>query len=76
VADINQEFAKIIASNFTAEEQPMWEEASEKLETNQQFDVSKVIDILTVAYIPMVGRIDILIVPDDFEYGEDYGTRN
>jgi len=34
VADINQEFAKIIASNFTAEEQPMWEEASEKLETN------------------------------------------
>ncbi|MAV61076.1 MAG: hypothetical protein CMQ83_01785 [Gammaproteobacteria bacterium] len=72
--DINQEFAKIIAQNYTAEEQPMWEASSEILFNNHRFDIGKVIDIMTIAYIPMVGRIDILIVPDDFDYGEDYGT--
>lgn len=72
--DINQEFAKIIAQNYTAEEQPMWEASSEKLANRRDFDIAKVIDIMTIAYIPMVGRIDILIVPDDFDYGEDYGT--
>jgi hypothetical protein len=30
---------------------------------------------LTVAYIPNVGRIDILIVPEDFEYGDMNDTR-
>jgi len=74
VPDINQEFAKIIAQNYTAEEQPMWEASSEMLANKRQFDIGKVIDIMTIAYIPMVGRIDILIVPDDFDYGEDYGT--
>jgi len=76
VPDINQEFAKIIAQNYTAEEQPMWESSSEMLSkiNKSQFDIGKVIDIMTIAYIPMVGRIDILIVPDDFDYGEDYGT--
>ena len=72
--DINQEFAKIIAQNYTAEEQPMWEASSEMLANKRQFDIRQVIDIMTIAYIPMVGRIDILIVPDDFDYGEDYGT--
>ena len=71
--DINQEFAKIIAQNYTVEEQPMWEANSELINNNQQFQLDKVIDIMTVAYIPMVGRIDILIVPDDFDYGENYG---
>jgi len=74
VPDINQEFAKIIAQNYTAEEQPMWEASSEMLANKGKFDIGKVIDIMTIAYIPMVGRIDILIVPDDFDYGEDYGT--
>tara|TARA_B100000085_G_C18342695_1_gene431012 strand:+ start:175 stop:405 length:231 start_codon:yes stop_codon:yes gene_type:complete len=74
VPDINQEFAKIIAQNYTAEEQPMWEASSEMLVNKRDFDIRKVIDIMTIAYIPMVGRIDILIVPDDFDYGEDYGT--
>jgi hypothetical protein len=72
VPDINQEFAKIIAQNYTVEEQPMWEANSELL-NNKHFQLDKVIDIMTVAYIPMVGRIDILIVPDDFDYGENYG---
>ena len=71
--DINQEFAKIIAQNYTVEEQPMWEANSQLINNNQQFQIEKVIDIMTVAYIPLVGRIDILIVPDDFDYGEDYG---
>jgi len=52
----------------------MWEASSEKLINNRVFDIGQVIDIMTIAYIPMVGRIDILIVPDDFDYGEDYGT--
>jgi hypothetical protein len=72
VPDINQEFAKIIAQNYTVEEQPMWEANSELL-NNKRFQLDKIIDIMTVAYIPMVGRIDILIVPDDFDYGENYG---
>jgi len=70
--DINQEFAKIIAQNYSVEEQPMWEESSNKLKKKPViFDIEKVIDIMTVAFIPMVGRIDILIVPDDFEYGDE-----
>ena len=73
MSDINQEFAKIIAQNYTVEEQPMWEANSELINNNQQFQIEKVIDIMTVAYIPLVGRIDILIVPDDFDYGENYG---
>ena len=72
MADINQEFAKIIAQNYTVEEQPMWEDSSNKLKKKPViFDIEKVIDIMTVAFIPMVGRIDILIVPDDFEYGDE-----
>jgi len=50
----------------------MWEANSELL-NNKRFQLDKIIDIMTVAYIPMVGRIDILIVPDDFDYGENYG---
>lgn len=70
--DINQEFAKIIAQNYSVEEQPMWEDSSNKLKKKPViFDIEKVIDIMTVAFIPMVGRIDILIVPDDFEYGDE-----
>lgn len=72
MSDINQEFAKIIAQNYTVEEQPMWEDSSNKLKKKPIiFDIEKVIDIMTVAFIPMVGRIDILIVPDDFEYGDE-----
>lgn len=72
MADINQEFAKIIAQNYSVEEQPMWEDSSNKLKKKPViFDIEKVIDIMTVAFIPMVGRIDILIVPDDFEYGDE-----
>ena len=72
MSDINQEFAKIIAQNYSVEEQPMWEESSNKLKKKPViFDIEKVIDIMTVAFIPMVGRIDILIVPDDFEYGDE-----
>ena len=72
MADINQEFAKIIAQNYSVEEQPMWEDSSNKLKKKPViFDIEKVIDIMTVAFIPMVGRIDILIVPDDFQYGDE-----
>ncbi len=75
--DLNHKFAQIIAANYTVDEQPMWNEDSKPLYTpSEEFVKSEwIIDILTVAYIPNVGRIDILIVPEDFEYGDINDTR-
>lgn len=67
----NLEFAKIVAANYTVEEQPMWEMTSEALQEEENGDI---IDILTVAYIPNLGRIDILIVPENFKYGDGFGV--
>ncbi len=67
----NLEFAKIVAANYTVEEQPMWEMTSEALQEEESQDI---IDILTVAYIPNLGRIDILIVPENFKYGDGFGV--
>ena len=63
----NFEFAKIIANNYSVEEQPMWEETTEELEKQD----GKIIDVLTIAFIPKLGRIDLLIVPEDYEYEDD-----
>ena len=75
--DLNHKFAQIIAANYTVDEQPMWDEDSKPLYTHSEEFVKSdwIIDILTVAYIPNVGRIDILIVPEDFEYGDMNDTR-
>lgn len=69
----NLEFAKIVAANYTVEEQPMWEMTSEALQEEESGDI---IDILTVAYIPNLGRIDILIVPENFKYGDGFGVED
>lgn len=68
--DINIEFAKIVAANYTVEEQPMWDVTSEALERQD----NGIIDIMTVAFIPNLGRIDILIVPEDFKYRDGFGV--
>lgn len=69
----NLEFAKIVAANYTVEEQPMWEMTSEALQEEESQDI---IDILTIAYIPNLGRIDILIVPENFKYGDGFGVED
>ena len=65
----NFEFAKIIANNYTVEEQPMWDAATENLrkvdEQNIIFDEETIIDVITLAYIPNVGRLDVEIIKDD-----------
>ena len=66
----NLEFAKIVAANYTVEEQPMWDVTSEALERQD----NGIIDIMTVAFIPNLGRIDILIVPEDFKYRDGFGV--
>jgi len=68
--EINIEFAKIVAANYTVEEQPMWDVTSEALERQD----NEIIDIMTVAFIPNLGRIDILIVPEDFKYRDGFGV--
>jgi hypothetical protein len=68
--EINIEFAKIVAANYTVEEQPMWDVTSEALERQD----NGIIDIMTVAFIPNLGRIDILIVPEDFKYKDGFGV--
>lgn len=68
--EINIEFAKIVAANYTIEEQPMWDVTSEALERQD----NGIIDIMTVAFIPNLGRIDILIVPEDFKYRDGFGV--
>jgi hypothetical protein len=68
--EINIEFAKIVAANYTVEEQPMWDVTSEALEKQD----NGIIDIMTVAFIPNLGRIDILIVPEDFKYRDGFGV--
>ena len=68
--EINIEFAKIVAANYTVEEQPMWDVTSEALERQD----NGIIDIMTVAFIPNLGRIDILIVPEDFKYKNGFGV--
>ena len=67
----NIEFAKIVAANYTVEEQPMWDMTSESLEEQSKNDI---IDILTIAFIPNLGRIDLLIVPEDFKYNDEFGV--
>lgn len=69
---INMEFAKIVAANYTVEEQPMWEMTSEALEQEDTND--EIIDIMTIAFIPKLGRIDLLIVPENFKYKDGFGV--
>ena len=69
--NLNFEFAKIIANNYTTEEQPMRDASSAELQMNDNddeeyfYNTDEVIDIMTLAFIPNVGRIDVVIVKDD-----------
>ena len=73
--DTNFEFAKIIANNYSVEEQPMWDAATEDL-NNQDivFDDENIIDVITLAYIPNVGRLDVVIVRDNNMDGGFFGS--
>ena len=73
--DTNFEFAKIIANNYSVEEQPMWDAATEDL-NNQDivFDEENIIDVITLAYIPNVGRLDVVIVRDNNMDGGFFGS--
>ena len=73
--DTNFEFAKIIANNYSVEEQPMWDAATEDL-NNQDivFDGENIIDVITLAYIPNVGRLDVVIVRDNNMDGGFFGS--
>ena len=73
VNDDNFTFAQIIANNYTVEEQPMWEMYSDAFNEglfSQQQKPSYIIDAITIAFIPSLGRIDLLVVPEDFDYGD------
>ena len=74
--DLNHKFAQIIAANYTVDEQPMWDEDSKPLYTpSEEFVKSDcIIDILTVAYIPNVGRLDVVIVRDNNMDGGFFGS--
>ena len=71
----NFEFAKIIANNYSVEEQPMWDATTEDL-NNQDivFDEENIIDVITLAYIPNVGRLDVVIVRDNNMDGGFFGS--
>lgn len=73
--DTNFEFAKIIANNYSVEEQPMWDAATEDL-NNQDivFEEENIIDVITLAYIPNVGRLDVVIVRDNNMDGGFFGS--
>jgi hypothetical protein len=73
--DTNFEFAKIIANNYSVEEQPMWDAATEDLK-NQDivFEEENIIDVITLAYIPNVGRLDVVIVRDNNMDGGFFGS--
>lgn len=73
--DTNFEFAKIIANNYSVEEQPMWDAAIEDL-NNQDivFEEENIIDVITLAYIPNVGRLDVVIVRDNNMDGGFFGS--
>lgn len=73
--DTNFEFAKIIANNYSVEEQPMWDATTEDL-NNQDivFDEENIIDVITLAYIPNVGRLDVVIVRDNNMDGGFFGS--
>ena len=73
--DTNFEFAKIIANNYSVEKQPMWDAATEDL-NNQDivFDEENIIDVITLAYIPNVGRLDVVIVRDNNMDGGFFGS--
>ena len=73
--DTNFEFAKIIANNYSVEEQPMWDAATEDL-NNQDivFEQENIIDVITLAYIPNVGRLDVVIVRDNNMDGGFFGS--
>ena len=47
----------------------MWDSATEDLqkvdEQNIIFDEETIIDVITLAYIPNVGRLDVVIIKDD-----------
>ena len=69
----NFEFAQIIANNYTADEQPMWEMYEDAFNDglmSQQQKPNFIIDAITIAFIPQLGRIDLLVVPEDFDYGD------
>ena len=73
VNDDNFTFAQIIANNYTVEEQPMWEMYEDAFNDglmSQQQKPNFIIDAITVAFIPQLGRIDLLVVPEDFDYGD------
>ena len=73
--DTNFEFAKIIANNYSVEEQPMWDAATEDL-NNQDivFEQENIIDVITLAYIPNVGRLDVVIIRDNNMDGGFFGS--
>ena len=73
--DTNFEFAKIIANNYSVEEQPMWDATTEDL-NNQDivFDEENIIDVITLAYIPNVGRLYVVIVRDNNMDGGFFGS--
>ncbi len=73
--DTNFEFAKIIANNYSVEEQPMWDASTEDL-NNQDivFEEENIIDVITLAYIPNVGRLDVVIVRDNNMDGGFFGS--
>ena len=73
VNDENFTFAQIIANNYTIEEQPMWEmyeDAFNEGLASQQQKPNFIIDAITIAFIPQLRRIDLLVVPEDFDYGD------
>lgn len=73
--DTNFEFAKIIANNYSVEEQPMWDAATEDLNNqNIVFEEENIIDVITLAYIPNVGRLDVVIVRDNNMDGGFFGS--
>ena len=73
VNDDNFTFAQIIANNYTVEEQPMWEMYEDAFNDglmSQQQKPNFIIDAITIAFIPQLGRIDFLVFPEDFYYGD------
>ena len=50
----------------------MWEMYADAFDEglfSQQQKPGFIIDAITIAFIPTLGRIDILVVPEDFDYG-------
>jgi hypothetical protein len=48
----------------------MYEDAFNDGLMSQQQKPNFIIDAITIAFIPQLGRIDLLVVPEDFDYGD------